>query len=236
MAEQSIVCPACQNYIKVQSEWLGMNLQCPSCQTYFTFTANMQSATPFAANPAIYQPINSKVQLDYRPDGQWSSLYEKFEPPATMTTALTKFADFSGRASRSEYWLFQIFLSLISFFSLTATTMFAALDPILGLILMVIMGLAGIYFLIPCISVSVRRLHDINLSGMWCLLCLIPCGSLALFIMAFFPSHPATNRWGQNPNRGKIDEVWPCVVGMLLVVGLPLLALIIISLLCASLV
>src|SRR5437899_1593476 len=80
--------------------------------------------------------------------------------------ALKKYAVFSGRARRKEYWMFFLF------------------NLIIGLVLGVIEGVAGgpgvleslygLAVLIPGIAVSVRRLHDTNRSGWWLLIGLIP--------------------------------------------------------------
>ncbi|MGJ0309689.1 DUF805 domain-containing protein [Aliarcobacter cryaerophilus] len=84
-----------------------------------------------------------------------------------------KFADFNGRARRSEYWTFVLINNVIVYFLLS----FISLE--IGVIF-------GLLITIPQISVSVRRLHDINLSGWWALL-FIPIG-FPMLIVGFIDS------------------------------------------------
>ena len=108
-----------------------------------------------------------------------------------------KFADFSGRASRKEYWSFVgffIFLSAILGFIDGFTGNF---DEASGFGLM-----SGIFILgslLPSISVGVRRLHDINKSGWWMLLSLIPFANIWILILFLFKGDLGNNRFGQSP-------------------------------------
>jgi len=97
---------------------------------------------------------------------------------------LKKYAVFSGRAMREEYWMFILF-------NLIAQFIVSIIDLIAGGI-----GLIAIYqlaTLIPTISVGVRRMHDIDRSGWW--LC-IPFVNLVFLCM---DSQPETNQFGENP-------------------------------------
>ncbi|MFL4476359.1 DUF805 domain-containing protein [Paeniglutamicibacter sp. MACA_103] len=115
-----------------------------------------------------------------------------------------KYATFSGRASRSEYWwvaLLSFLVSIIGQIAMTAGGA-ATADPytqepgsgmIPGLVIVIIYGLAT---LVPSIAVSVRRLHDGNFSGWLYLLVLIPVlGGLAIFVLMLLPSNPAGVRF-----------------------------------------
>ena len=79
-----------------------------------------------------------------------------------IKSVFTKYATFSGRARRSEFWYFVLFNFLVSF--------------VLGLIpfLAVLSGLWALAVLIPTLAVTVRRLHDIGKSGWTYLFFLIP--------------------------------------------------------------
>ncbi len=100
--------------------------------------------------------------------------------------AFRQFADFEGRWTRTQYWMFV----LINF--------------LIGLAIAVVANLIGMEFLssiyslvllIPGISAGVRRLHDSGRSGWWMLLCLIPViGWIALIVLLAMPtqSAPAT--------------------------------------------
>ena len=91
---------------------------------------------------------------------------------------IEKYAEFSGRASRSEYWWF--FLAIV-----VAYIVVSIVENIVGLNQM--MGPYGILSLllllgtlVPSIAVGVRRLHDTNRSGWWILIALVPYGLMAL--------------------------------------------------------
>ncbi|MGF1688100.1 DUF805 domain-containing protein [Photobacterium japonica] len=100
--------------------------------------------------------------------------------------ALKKYADFTGRARRTEYWMF-ILIYLIINVVLSA----------LGLeVASFILGLA---LLIPSTSIAARRLHDTGRSGWWQLIALIPIiGVLVLIYFLAQDSHD-TNEYGENP-------------------------------------
>lgn len=53
--------------------------------------------------------------------------------------------------------------------------------------------------LVPTLAVSVRRLHDINKSGWWMLLCLIPMGGFVILILECIEGDPGNNQYGPNP-------------------------------------
>lgn len=95
-----------------------------------------------------------------------------------VTVCLSKFVDFNGRASRSEYWWFY----LASFLCSVLVSIFAR--PIIG-------GLAQsvpLVLLLPGLAAGARRLHDTNRSALWLLLNLTGIGGLALLIVFALPS------------------------------------------------
>ena len=120
-----------------------------------------------------------------------------------MFEALYKYAVFSGRARRKEYWLFM----LLYFIAMVVAGLFddlvvgerVAFDPTMGVFSWIVfLGL-----LIPSIAVSVRRLHDKNLRGWWVLLFLIPLiGTIALFILYCMRGTDGDNRFGADPLAG----------------------------------
>jgi uncharacterized membrane protein YhaH (DUF805 family) len=107
-----------------------------------------------------------------------------------VRSVLTNYANFSGRARRSEYWWFILAYSLAS---IVAAIIDAALGaPVLEVI--VILGL-----LVPSLAVGVRRLHDTDRSGWWLLLGLIPFGGIVVLVFSCLDSQPGTNRFGPSP-------------------------------------
>ena len=130
-----------------------------------------------------------------------------------IKTGLQKYADFSGRASRSEYWWFFLFTII--------ARVLAGLIPGVGFIV-------GLALLLPSLSATARRLHDTNRTGWWILMpvgigiagiivgsALAFAGSLAwgagigllasmlafLSLLPFLiqPGDPAPNRYGPDP-------------------------------------
>ena len=120
-----------------------------------------------------------------------------------MFEALYKYAVFSGRARRKEYWL----CMLLYFIAMVVAGLFddlvvgerVAFDSTMGVFSWIVfLGL-----LIPSIAVSVRRLHDKNLRGWWFLLFLIPLiGTIALFILYCMRGTDGENRFGADPLAG----------------------------------
>jgi uncharacterized membrane protein YhaH (DUF805 family) len=117
---------------------------------------------------------------------------------------LKKYAVFSGRARRREYWFFVLFNILISIALGLVDLAIGTFDEDSGIGL-----LGGIYalaVLLPSIAVAVRRLHDTGRSGWWFLLVLIPLvGPLVLLVFMLFDSEPGTNQYGDNPKQGFVS-------------------------------
>ena len=104
----------------------------------------------------------------------------------------TNYVNFSGRASRKEYWMFNLFNIIASFVVIL-------LDSLLGLncVLSLIYTLA---ILLPSYAVIIRRLHDTGKSGWWLLLMFIPfVGGIILLIFCLIDSTPGPNQYGENP-------------------------------------
>ena len=116
-----------------------------------------------------------------------------------------KYATFSGRASRSEYWWWM----LVNFIVITALViwMFAAavgsVDPVTGdlegtgfLFPYALIGLWSLATLVPSLALTVRRLHDGGFNGWLILLGLIPgVGGIAILVFSLMPSKPEGARF-----------------------------------------
>ena len=118
---------------------------------------------------------------------------------------LRKYAAFSGRATRTEYWLFilaqiiiQVALGALATIALIAgLTLFASL--ILAIFILYLLGT-----LLPGLGLTVRRFHDGGYSGWMILLALIPAiGGIILLIFMVLPSERGGNRHGPDP-RGAV--------------------------------
>ncbi|MBT2210337.1 DUF805 domain-containing protein [Actinomadura sp. NEAU-AAG7] len=96
--------------------------------------------------------------------------------------------DWSGRASRSEYWWFYLFSMVILAVAYTlAFTVASLFTPLIWILLS----------LVPSLGVSVRRLHDTDRSGWWLLLALVPyIGAFVVLVFTCLPSTPGHNGYG----------------------------------------
>ena len=109
-------------------------------------------------------------------------------PLAWYLEALKKYAVFSGRARRKEYWYFVLFTFLIG-----VALGFVDMTGVLG-------NVYTLAVLIPSITVDVRRLHDTDHSGWWLWIVLVPLiGAIVLLVFLVSDSHPGQNRYGPSP-------------------------------------
>ncbi len=116
---------------------------------------------------------------------------------------LKKYAVFSGRSSRKEFWYFSLFNFLIAIVLAVADVMTGTFDAEIGIGLLG--GIYAIAVLIPIIAVSVRRLHDTDRSGWLCLISLIPLiGAIVLIVFWAQDSQPGENQYGSNPKDAAV--------------------------------
>ncbi|MDE0572143.1 DUF805 domain-containing protein [Demequina sp. B12] len=141
------------------------------------------------------------------------------DPFRAIGRCFRNYANFNGRGRRSEFWPFY-------FFGMIAGPLAALAIALLGVFLatnvlgtdvdgsgsytsdelngpvmvsgFVLAGLAYVALLIPVLAAWSRRLHDMGQTSGWLFLCVIGF-SIVPFIMAFFPSEPVPNRYGQVP-------------------------------------
>ena len=112
-----------------------------------------------------------------------------------VINAFSHYADFSGRTSREQYWWFTTAVVLTSLILSLAhiATRFSVFTEILSLIF-------NLGILIPGISISVRRLHDINKSGWWLLIVFTIIGLIPIAYWAVRPSDSTVNLYGMPTN------------------------------------
>lgn len=107
---------------------------------------------------------------------------------------MQKFADFSGRARRKEFWMFTLVVGVINAV-LSVLGQMSTLFSIVGV-------LFALAVLVPALAVAVRRLHDTGRSGLWLLLNLIPfIGWIVVIYFCVLDSEPGQNRFGPNPKN-----------------------------------
>jgi uncharacterized membrane protein YhaH (DUF805 family) len=111
---------------------------------------------------------------------------------SVSTCLLKKYADFEGRARRSEYWWFMLFQLLVSVGLGIATGMLGLSEVTSG-------GLSLLFslaMLLPSIAVAARRLHDVNRSGWWQLIAFTIIGIIPLLYWMCMPGDAQANEYG----------------------------------------
>ncbi len=109
---------------------------------------------------------------------------------SAIKSGFSNYANFSGRASRSEYWYFTLFSIIVNLGA-------GFIDQILGFY--IVAGIAGIALIIPGLSMSWRRLHDIDKSGAWWFIWLSCVGIIVLFVWSVTKGTAGPNRFGPDP-------------------------------------
>ena len=104
---------------------------------------------------------------------------------------LKKYAVFDGRARRMEFWMFNLISSLIGIALL-------AIEAILGIALYegkesIFLTIYSVGIMVPSVAVGVRRMHDTNRSGWWCL---VPIVNV---VFSLIPGNSGDNRFGPDP-------------------------------------
>ncbi|BCS51340.1 DUF805 domain-containing protein [Aeromonas jandaei] len=111
-------------------------------------------------------------------------------------SVLKQYAVFSGRARRTEYWMFVlcnvVFMLLVGM-----------VDRLIGSDKEILSSIYSLAVLIPSLAVAVRRLHDTDRSGWWLLIGLIPViGTLVLIYFMVCNGLQGPNRFGDDPKAG----------------------------------
>lgn len=109
---------------------------------------------------------------------------------------LRKYAVFSGRARRGEYWTFVAVVYVV--YVVLGGLGSSAKSPAL----LVAAFVVTVMSLLPAVAVTVRRLHDTDHSGWWSLIGLVPfVGTVVMLIFLCTESEPGENRFGPCPKR-----------------------------------
>lgn len=110
-----------------------------------------------------------------------------------------KYAVFSGRSRRAEYWQFGIFVGLVSG-ALGFLDAALGISPNLGFVVLPLVW--AFATLVPSIAVTVRRFHDFGYSAWFTLVLLIPVVNFwPLFMLSFMNSQPGANEYGESPKE-----------------------------------
>lgn len=116
------------------------------------------------------------------------------EFPEAIKSGFRNYVNFSGRASRSEYWYWTLFAVIVA---IVAGILDGAMFPYqetgpFG-------AITALILLLPGIAVGIRRLHDIDRTGWWFLLALTMIGVILLLVWACFKGTGGANRFGSDP-------------------------------------
>ncbi len=113
---------------------------------------------------------------------------------------LKRFSDFQGRSTRKEFWLFYLFF-IVGYIVLLFIDLYLELfsyEAEIGLFT----GVFTFAMFIPALSVQIRRLHDIDRTGFWILISIIPIiGAIVLLIFMCLKGSEGENRFG--PENGQ---------------------------------
>lgn len=109
-----------------------------------------------------------------------------------INKCLSNYANFDGVASRSEFWYFYLFSFIIGFITLGIDYYFfnEIFEKYGGLFSYI----ASLFFTVPSLSVSSRRLHDIGKSGWWILIYFTIIGIIVLFVWYSTKPNPKLNK------------------------------------------
>jgi len=155
------------------------------------------NSQPGFANPAVEPPL----------DQPWYGI--GFMP--AVKRFFKKYATFTGRASRGEYWWFFLFNGsigvILSILLLTAGMNWAAFDYYgyyyysspyngFGTFLVAVSSIYSLACIVPGLALAVRRLHDIGKSGVWYCVVFIPfAGVIWLYVMLATRTYPGPTQW-----------------------------------------
>ena len=104
--------------------------------------------------------------------------------PTAITTCFSKFATFSGRATRSEFWWFYLFTLLLTWFAQMAVGVS-------------ISSIVSIAMILPLWAAGARRLHDIGRTVWWQLIAFTLIGIIVLIVFYATDSEKAANKYGE---------------------------------------
>ncbi|MFF2328276.1 MULTISPECIES: DUF805 domain-containing protein [unclassified Streptomyces] len=108
---------------------------------------------------------------------------------------LKKYAVFSGRARRQEFWMYTLF-------NIIAIIILAIIDAVIGST-PVIVAIYYVAIILPTLGVGARRLHDTGRSGWWLLFGIVPLvGEITLFVLMCLEGDRGQNAHGQDPKPG----------------------------------
>jgi len=168
------------------------------------FCPNCGTKTGAAGNPAPQQQEQASAYQQV----QQPKMYAQAGSTAKSTsgwqhfcTVVKKYAVFQGRARRAEYWYYALFYTLfyilLIIIDYAAVLMITESNSLLLRWIRFLCVLIYLAFFLPSLGVLVRRLHDVDRRGWWCL---VPIYGLVLL---FYAGTPGPNRFGADPKQAQ---------------------------------
>ena len=121
----------------------------------------------------------------------------------SIKSVLANYANFSGRAIRSEYWWFALYNFAVQ---IALIVISGVLNSSLLVIVYAVFALA---MFVPSLAVSTRRLHDTNRSGWWFLLSIVPLGFIVLIVFFATRGTVGPNRFGPESSPTRLATKTP---------------------------
>ena len=146
----------------------------------------VQEQSQFCSSCGASVGIKNQNEVKYQ-----STQYEMNIVNAFKRVVFENYANFSGRASKAEYWWYILAVILVSIG-------IGVVDAILQT--SVLSALLNLALFIPGLAVAVRRLHDTNKSGWWYLIALTGIGLIVLLFWFIQKSDQIENRFGPVPS------------------------------------
>ena len=162
------------------SEELFSGKVCYKCGTHVGGPVGSTQPSPMSQPTTQFQ--QAQPQAQNQPISSFSATAKSMSFTESIKFCLSNYANFKGRASRSEYWYFALFGALVYFVS--------------ALLLLELNVLAFLGLLIPTLAAAVRRLHDGGRSGSNLLWVLVPIGGIVVFVWLVSAGESSPNRFG----------------------------------------
>ena len=120
---------------------------------------------------------------------------------AVQNVLMNNYANWDGRASRSEYWWFFLFVFILQLIALPIDIIVLGYDIMDPGAIQIVGVIAGIAFFFPSLCVGIRRLHDLGKSGWWNLLVFTIIGIIPLLIFMVMEGEEQPNQYGNVPTN-----------------------------------
>ena len=191
-----MVCPQCGSQIRDGSAF------CPNCGSRLAAPSQYVQPVQYQQQQYSQQGYEQQYGQYQQPYGQYGQQYQdnmpKYGEPShgkvdfidAVKLYFINYINFTGRASRSEFWWVVLFSFLLSIVT-------SVIDLLLGV--QVISGIVNLGCLIPSLSLTVRRLHDTRRRWTWILMGLIPLAGPIILIVYACQASDNYNRWGPRP-------------------------------------